>query len=87
MRLIVLLLMFASCASAVLPILKLKDRRLMVCKDKPGLCWPHQVCTRKNWYSKKKCQQKDGFIDLTVQKNRNLLRNMGFTATSKMRFK
>jgi len=51
------------------------------------MCWPHEVCIKKNWYSKKKCKRVDGFIDLNDPENRKLLRQMGFSATSKMRFK
>lgn len=85
-KIILLFLFLVSCASAD-TILKLKDRRLIICKDKPGLCWPHKECTREKWYSPKKCVWKDGFQDMTNLKDRKTLRDMEFSCTSKMRFR
>ena len=82
-----ILLSVTSCGSASLSILKLRDRRLIICKEKVGLCWPHKVCTKKHWYSKEKCIWKDGFLDFNDKDTRQKLIDMGFTATTPDRFK
>jgi len=81
-----IILSVTSCGSETLSILKLKERRLIICKDKPGLCWPHKICKKKNWYSKEECHWDDGYLDLNDPEIRQRLIDLGFTATTNDRF-
>ena len=76
-----------SCTSLAYSVLKLKDRRLIPCLNKSGLCWPHKVCKKDKWYKKPKCHWDEGFMDFNVKEVREKLLDMGFSCTSDRRFR
>ena len=88
MKKYLLILLLVSCAGAGTVVLKLRDRRLLICTDKSGLCWRHEECKPKaHWYSKQECYWDDGFQDLTDPIKRKELIDMDFSCTSSGRFK
>lgn len=70
---------------------KLKDRRLRICDEKPGLCYGYQTCTkwRRSLFGKKKCETFGWQVDyynFQEIKTRELLINIGFSCTASGRW-
>ena len=79
--------MFVISCSVVSVVPQLKDRRLVLCKDKPGLCYYQELCKRDYPWSHKICTFIDNFIDFNNDQERQKLKDMGFTCTSSQRWK
>jgi len=81
--------MTSSC-SAKLLIPKLQNRTLRIHLLKPALYYDYKVCKEKKILGivyKKECKWVTDVYDLTKKEVRQTLRNMGFQAKSKLRWK
>jgi len=67
-------------------IIQLKDRRLRICLDKPGLCYNEKICVQDAFLFCAKHEIKEKFYSFLDESMRKKLIHMGFTLTANNRF-